>query len=330
MDLTEKIKNSQSTKNYNHNRGYEIELDQHHNKFNINFIKLLLIKKKKREKLMAKKREEMESKELEACSFTPKINTDFPLDQPRNDRFENLSKLGTKHLQARKDKTKEEYEVEQNGKECTHKPNVSKETIDFSQVSLSFDQDSYHMYFDRVKKGRLEKKLREIIHSRGPLMTIEEIEKVENEKKKKEETKKKEASKDKVPISQDRSRSVEKTSASARSQKEKKAENETNMNLRAFSKKEEEAKEKEEKKEVIPLLIIDVNLRPGEKKKIYVFDGDTAEGLAEKFSKEHNLDIETRNKLKVLIQNHMSKLLMRIEEENQSINSEKSSSNIFP
>jgi len=74
-----------------------------------------------------------------------------------------------------------------------------------------------------------------------------------------------------------------------------------------------------------------VNLRPGEKKKIYVFDGDTAEGLAEKFSKEHNLDIDTRNKLKVLIQNHMSKLLMRIEEENQSINSEnnKSSSNIF-
>ncbi len=37
----------------------------------------------------------------------------------------------------------------------------------------------------------------------------------------------------------------------------------------------------------IPLLIIDVNLRPGEKKKIYVFDGDTAEILAENFSKEN-------------------------------------------
>ena len=33
-----------------------------------------------------------------------------------------------------------------------------------------------------------------------------------------------------------------------------------------------------------------MNLRPGEKKKIYVFDGDTAEGLAEKFSKEHSSD----------------------------------------
>jgi len=119
-----------------------------------------------------------------------------------------------------------------------------------------------------------------------------------------------------------------------RTQKDKKPETEAgmNMNLRAFNtfnKKESDEKNKEEKKEVIPLLIIDVNLRPGEKKKIYVFDGDTAEGLAEKFSKEHNLDNETRNKLKVLIQSHMSKLLMRIEEENQSINSEKSSSNIF-
>jgi hypothetical protein len=37
------------------------------------------------------------------------------------------------------------------------------------------------------------------------------------------------------------------------------------------------------------LLIIDVNLRPGEKKKIYVMDGDTAEGLADKFSKEHSI-----------------------------------------
>jgi len=71
-------------------------------------------------------------------------------------------------------------------------------------------------------------------------------------------------------------------------------------------------------------LIIDVNLRPGEKKKIYVFDGDTADGLAENFSKENSLDNDTKNKLKVLIQNHMSKLLMRIEEENQSLISEQS------
>ncbi len=78
-------------------------------------------------------------------------------------------------------------------------------------------------------------------------------------------------------------------------------------------------------------MIIDVNIRPGDKKKIYVFDGDTAEALSEKFSKENGniifevgLDNETKIKLKVLIQNHMSKLLMRIEEENYSLISESS------
>jgi len=139
----------------------------------------------------------------------------------------------------------------------------------------------------------------------------------------------KEDSKEKKALSKEKSKSTEKTTATRNHLKEKKADGEASVNLKAFNKKESDEKDKEEKKEVIPLLIIDVNLRPGEKKKIYVFDGDTAEGLAEKFSKEHNLDIETKNKLKVLIQSHMSKLLMRIDEENQSINSEKSSSNIF-
>jgi hypothetical protein len=86
----------------------------------------------------------------------------------------------------------------------------------------------------------------------------------------------------------------------------------------------------------IPLLIIDVNIRPGEKKKINVYDGDTAELLASRFAKEHSkyimlifyldLDKRTEGTLTQLIQSHMSKLLMRIDEENQSV-SEKSSVN---
>lgn len=46
-----------------------------------------------------------------------------------------------------------------------------------------------------------------------------------------------------------------------------------------------------EKKDAAPLLIIDVNIRPGVKKKIYVMEGDSAEGLAEKFSAEHSKEI---------------------------------------
>ncbi len=38
-----------------------------------------------------------------------------------------------------------------------------------------------------------------------------------------------------------------------------------------------------------PLLIIDVNIKPGEKKQITVFEGDTADKLANTFAKEHSI-----------------------------------------
>ena len=98
------------------------------------------------------------------------------------------------------------------------------------------------------------------------------------------------------------------------------------MSNSGSSKKIKQGKKKKDEKsnlfileEAIPLLIIDVNIRAGEKKKIYVFDGDTAEGLADKFAREHSLDQDTSNKLMNLIQSHMSRLLMRIDEENPSI-----------
>ncbi len=96
--------------------------------------------------------------------------------------------------------------------------------------------------------------------------------------------------------------------------------NNLNNNDNDKKKKEiiEEEKE-EEKKEGIPLLIIDVNIRQGVKKKIYVYEGDTPEGLAQKFANEHNLESETQEKLKNLIHNHMLRLLTRIDEENQSL-----------
>lgn len=64
---------------------------------------------------------------------------------------------------------------------------------------------------------------------------------------------------------------------------------EFNMNSASGSNlKQSDTSFEEEKKDAIPLLIIDVNIRPGVKKKIYVYDGDTADALADKFSKEHS------------------------------------------
>ena len=51
--------------------------------------------------------------------------------------------------------------------------------------------------------------------------------------------------------------------------------------------KTEPKQKKEVKKKAIPLLMIDVNFNQGEKRKIYVFEGDTSRGLADQFAQEH-------------------------------------------
>jgi len=79
--------------------------------------------------------------------------------------------------------------------------------------------------------------------------------------------------------------------------------------------KKKEKNDEINKKEEIPLLIIDVNIGQGLKKKICVYEGDTAEYLAENFANEYNLDPEMKNRLESLIHNHMQRLLRRDEEE---------------
>ncbi len=71
-----------------------------------------------------------------------------------------------------------------------------------------------------------------------------------------------------------------------------------------------------------PVLYVDVNLGSGVSKRITVFEGDTAEQLAKKFSDDHcewegndvGLDENTRDKLTNLLQSQMNQLLTKIEE----------------
>ena len=68
-----------------------------------------------------------------------------------------------------------------------------------------------------------------------------------------------------------------------------------------------------------PILEIDVNLKHGVKKKVIVYEGDTANDLAENFAEQNGLGEKMKNKLVILIQNEMDKLLNKItEEENES------------
>lgn len=51
-----------------------------------------------------------------------------------------------------------------------------------------------------------------------------------------------------------------------------------------------------------PLLYVDVNLGPGKSERIVVYDGDTADLLAEKFAISHGLDMNMKGKLAQLLE----------------------------
>ena len=64
-----------------------------------------------------------------------------------------------------------------------------------------------------------------------------------------------------------------------------------------------------------PLLFVDVNLGPGRAERIVVYEGDTAEQLAEEFTTKHGLDENLKEKLVKLLENQIASLLARIDEE---------------
>lgn len=51
-----------------------------------------------------------------------------------------------------------------------------------------------------------------------------------------------------------------------------------------------------------PMLFVDVNLGNSGNKRIVVYEGDTAEGCAEKFAQENNLDEVMKEKLTQMLQ----------------------------
>ena len=70
------------------------------------------------------------------------------------------------------------------------------------------------------------------------------------------------------------------------------------------------------------MLYVDVNLGNSGTQRIVVYEGDTAEALAEKFAKEYNLDESMKQKLNTLLQNQIAGVLEKIEEEQVSVNSD--------
>jgi sucrose-6-phosphate hydrolase SacC (GH32 family) len=97
----------------------------------LDFVEVMNLKKKKVEKYTEEIRKEKELKEMENCTFKPKINNYnlrdnvVPLDGGGNQRIELLYKKGTENLiNKKKTKTKVDIDFEKNGRECSFKPNI--------------------------------------------------------------------------------------------------------------------------------------------------------------------------------------------------------------
>ena len=333
-DNKNKTKKEKSKEKNEKNDNNENKEDPH-----MKYIEKILLHDKKRAIEIQKAKEELEKKELQECTFKPKINPEYISDKtkksnlnenkPENkkSRMVELYEKGTADIKKRKNKTREEMEVESQIEECTFQPRKITEVIPEDKYKNDiYKEKEYKKLYERLKFGRMERLVKDSANDRYDLNSdLKNFVKKSKSNKNKEYTEEEKASEEYIENSHNNTNIVRNSKTS------KKEKNEISIkNNNSSNKNEEEnynnsisSEEDQMKKEGIPLLIIDVNIRQGVKKKIYVYEGDTPEGLAQKFALEHNLEEETKNKLQNLIHNHMVRLLTRIDEENQSL-SEKS------
>ena len=270
----------------------------------MNYINKILMQRKKKLAENEKIREENIKKEMEQCTFKPKINNVASVVlKPRGaNRIEELYHKGSEKEKNRKNKTSDEVDFDKNQKDYTFHPNIYNNPVDNNNNNIKNDihgERSYRLYYERIRNGRMEQMVKDAINDRYGL---DEVLK-DFIKKNKKEIEDENADNDNNNNLYD----------------EMNIETSERENANNGGKAGENDDEEIDKKEGIPQLIIDVNIRQGVKKKIYVYEGDTPEGLAEKFAKEHNLEPETKEKLQNLIRNHMLRLLTKIDEENQSL-----------
>ena len=272
--------------------------------------------------------------------------------------FDELYEEGMQKLKLKKDKSKEQIALEEQKQDLTFQPNIKnldpKKIPRTSFDNDIYNEKEYKFKYERLKHGRLERMVRDSFNSRYELNTEikqfikdnkefnyvqnqqyydtddpfyynnseinmmnclnSQYEQIRNSKKPPHKSNRNKA-KEKYHESNIINDIDDEPNTNTNNIKEPETKN-TKMPTESHNKTEIIVEK--EKKEEIPLLIIDVCVGEGIKKKIFVFEGDTPEKLADNFSKEFNLDQETKNKLQNLIHSHMMRLLTRIDEENPS------------
>ena len=367
----------------------------HSKKTNIDYMDLVLLMDRKKIANNQKIKEEMEQKRIKECTFQPNIsnydsnndkakkkdeyNNYFSNDDKKEKNiikkidkrkikdknkniFDELYEDGIKKLKLKKDKTKDQVELEEHKKEFTFQPKIKN--LDPKKIPKTYfnndiyNEREYKIKYERLKHGRLERMVKEGNNNRYALTNelkkfikdnkefnylqnhqyfetddpfyydsaeinnvitrfntyIDQNKKVPHKKKKNINKSQEVRHKNKISF-EENNNSIDTNNKNINNSQ---IINDNNFIIENKKEEKDDDEEENNKKEEIPLLIIDVNIGNGVKKKIYVFEGDTSDILAENFAKENNLDGETQNKLQNLIQKHMETLLSRIVEENQS------------
>lgn len=154
--------------------------------FNINnridMLYLESTKKKNTIEQNEKFKKARELKEMESCTFKPKINSNyqmknnvFPIDQSQTieQRVEMLYKKGTEQIIHKKNKSRTEMEFERSVNDCTFKPIVHDINHEIFDEKYSVGQDDDLIKFnERQKNGRFEREFKGSFLERGEFFVL--------------------------------------------------------------------------------------------------------------------------------------------------------------
>ena len=264
-------------------------------------------------------------------------------------RLEEMYEQGKNTVKARKDKNKLEIEMEEQIKECTFKPHLytlpEEKKSKSNLINDIYNERQYKSMYERLKQGRLNQLVKESCNDRYELNS--ELKKyvkdykennflngqtyynktdsshyynnknIYNNENHNTEANLIENGKLYIDVKDNNKYKI-----NINDYKKRDVNNNKNKIINiTFKKRKKETKNSENEiknKNKEPLLVIDINIKEGFNKKIFIFAGDTSKSLAKKIAKENNLDIATQKNLENIIHEQMVKPLTKIDEENFS------------
>jgi len=266
-------------------------------------------------------KKDFEEKELSECSFKPKI-IDYKSKGHAEDKdhYIRLYKLARKRGN---DKSTNDYEFEKARGQCTFTPNIVKEEVDTTPVTV--DKAMVERTIERMKKGREEReRINNAVFNKKYSVDIEHKPKEnmirETSSPRRSEEKKQLSGFQPKQIPIDNKEAVIAETESVGPFSDVQVVEESYIKAQSEENTGESPTKTEE-----PLLFIDVDLGNA-KKRIVIFKGDKPSLLAEAIAKENSksncneldLDDITKEKLEELITTEVQKVLDKIEEEDEN------------